>query len=112
MLVTAAATEELFFRGLLIGVMGRSGCPGPVAFTLSVLLFVAYHVPYAWLNPAWASYGNFGSAVQAAIGNALFLGILFSTVFVASRGRLLGPVLAHALTNMVPGALYLRHLGG
>ena len=108
MCVTAAATEEFFFRGVLIGGLVHSGVRPLLAGAVSSALFVAYHVPYAYFSPHWESQGHFVNAIYAALGNALVLSIAFSGVYVASRRHLLAPFVAHALTNMVPVALYLQ----
>lgn len=112
MCATAAATEEFFFRGVVQGSLSRWRIPSWAAGAVATLMFVAYHVPYAYMSPQWASHGNIPAAIGAAAGNALFVGALLSVVYVVSGRHLLGPWMAHALTNMVPGALYLqRHFG-
>jgi membrane protease YdiL (CAAX protease family) len=112
MCVTAAATEEYFFRGVIQGFLSHSHMPSWTAAAVATVLFVAYHVPYAYGSPRWASHGNLTAATAAAVTDAFLVGALLSAAYVASRRHLLGPWVAHALTNMVPGALYLqRHFG-
>jgi membrane protease YdiL (CAAX protease family) len=108
MCVTAAATEEYFFRGVMLGGLAHSGVPSWVSAAIATVAFVVYHIPYAYTSPHWTSHGNLTAAVGTATANALLAGALFSAVYVASRRHLLAPWLAHALTNMVPGALYLQ----
>ncbi len=46
LVVTAATTEEVFFRGFLLRSMLRLGCRPLSAVLLSALVFAVYHLPY------------------------------------------------------------------
>ena len=67
MLVTAGFTEEVFFRGILQARLSRwlesdiRGC------LLAAFLFGIYHLPYAFFDVSWPTYGNWLWAVTAVI---------------------------------------------
>lgn len=56
---TVATTEEVFFRGILQSRLSNWIRNEPVALVLATIAFALYHLPYAYLNPAWPSAGNF-----------------------------------------------------
>jgi membrane protease YdiL (CAAX protease family) len=58
LLLTAAFTEEFFFRGVLQTRLARWIGSPPAAVALTSVLFGLYHLPYALLNPRWPSYGD------------------------------------------------------
>lgn len=61
-LATAGFTEEFFFRGFLQTRAERlTGSPW-IAVLLVTLAFGLYHVPFAYLNPAWPTAGEIGRA--------------------------------------------------
>jgi membrane protease YdiL (CAAX protease family) len=112
MSATAAATEEFFFRGVVQGFLSQSRLRSWAAGAVSTVLFVAYHVPYAYESPHWESHGSMTAAMTAAAADAFLVGALLSAAYIASRRHIFSPWVAHALTNMIPGALYLQqHLG-
>jgi membrane protease YdiL (CAAX protease family) len=103
LLLTAAFTEEFFFRGVLQTRLARWTGSHPAAVVLTSLLFGLYHLPYALLNPRWPSYGDPAAAFAAAMGQGVVGGLILGFVFVRARGNLLAPVVMHALINSVPG---------
>jgi membrane protease YdiL (CAAX protease family) len=103
LLLTAAFTEEFFFRGVLQTRLARWSGSQLAAVALTALLFGLYHLPYALLNPRWPSYGDPAAALAAAMGQGVVGGLILGFVFVRARGNLLAPVLVHALINSVPG---------
>jgi membrane protease YdiL (CAAX protease family) len=103
LLLTAAFTEEFFFRGVLQTRLARWTGSHPAAVVLTSLLFGLYHLPYALLNPRWPSYGDPAAAFASAMGQGVVGGVILGFVFVRARGNLLAPVVMHALINSVPG---------
>jgi membrane protease YdiL (CAAX protease family) len=103
LLLTAAFTEEFFFRGVLQTRLARWTGSQPAAVALTAVLFGLYHLPYALLNPRWPSYGDPAAAFAAAMGQGVVGGLILGFLFVRARGNLLAPVVLHALINSVPG---------
>lgn len=107
MCVTAAATEEFFFRGVLqarlVALFGsRFG-----GILVAAFLFGLYHLPYAYCR--WPSAGNWTKAVQSALETGLPLGLIFGWLYERSQ-NLLAPILAHALTNSLSGMVLVDRL--
>jgi membrane protease YdiL (CAAX protease family) len=75
--IASAASEELFFRGLLTSVLGL------VASSLAFGLLHQMRGRVRWVWAAWATV----------------MGFLFGALFLAT-GSLLGPLLAHAIINI------------
>ena len=96
--IASAASEELFFRGLLASTFG---------LILSSLAFGLLHQMRGRVRWVWAGW-------------ATVMGFLFGALFLAT-GSLLGPLLAHAAIN-VANLRFIRdtdvdppkrrHLGG
>jgi hypothetical protein len=76
--VASAIAEELFFRGLLVPMLG---------LVLSSLAFGALHQLRGRVGWIWALW-------------AAVMGLLFGGLFVAT-GSLVGPILAHATINVL-----------
>lgn len=109
-LVTAGFTEEFFFRGFLQGRLYRAFGRAWPAILITSLLFGAYHLPYAYMNPRWPSHGDWRAAFGAAFGQGVPGGLILGVVFHRSRGNLFAPVTVHALINLFPIVLSLaRH---
>jgi membrane protease YdiL (CAAX protease family) len=106
MMVTAAFTEEFFFRGVLQSRLSRwlGKVPG---LLIASLLFGLYHLPYAYLSPRWPSHGDMAAALSAALGQGIIGGLILGTVYARARGNLLAPVLVHALINAVPAMVLI-----
>jgi membrane protease YdiL (CAAX protease family) len=110
MVLTAAGTEEFFFRGVLqtrLRVALRSRL---LAIGVTAVLFAAYHVPYAYYNASWGTQYNLAGAIRAAAETGLPLGVVLGGVFAISGESLPVSVLAHALINSFPGMVVLQKL--
>jgi membrane protease YdiL (CAAX protease family) len=103
LLATAAATEEFFFRGVLMTRLHAKLGAVP-ALLISSFLFGLYHLPYAYLHPRWPSHGDWDAALVAAFGQGGIGGLILGGVFLMARGNLLAPVVVHALINLPPVA--------
>ncbi len=111
MLFTAGFTEEFFFRGT-IQTRLASLCRSNIwAIVITTILFIIYHIPYAYLNPHWPSYGNFFDAVVAASVNGALGGIVLGFVYVYAKKNLLAPIIVHAFINALP-AMTIIKFGG
>lgn len=111
MLFLAGFTEELFFRGFLqTRVEALTGSRWGAVLVVA-LLFGFYHLPYAYLNPSWPSYGDWGAAWVAALGQGVPGGLILGALYVVSRGNLLACVVLHSLINAAP-AMTMIHFGG
>lgn len=110
MLVTAAFTEEFFFRGVLLTRLSRLFRSNVAAVIVSAALFGVYHLPYAYLNPNWPSHGDWGAAWGSAMAQGGVMGLVLGTVYVMSRANLLAPVILHALVNSLPATVQLARL--
>jgi membrane protease YdiL (CAAX protease family) len=86
MMLTAAFTEEFFFRGV----------------------FGLFHWPYAYLVPHWPSHGALWAALQAAMAVGLIGGVLLGAVYELSGRNVLACAVVHALINAVPGMTQVR----
>jgi len=104
-MVTAAFTEEVFFRGLIQrSVTERTGS-NTVGVLVATIAFSLYHVPYAYLNPAWPSAGDLGHAVQLAFANGVPGGVIIGLLFIRSRHNLTAPILVHAAVDWIPATI-------
>ena len=97
LLLTAASTEEFFFRGVLL-TRCRSWLGSDwLAICISAVCFGLYHLPYAALDlgqrggilPSWLDAFGVGTAG----------GLVLGWVFVRARGNLVASIVAHALMN-------------
>ena len=90
-----AASEELFFRGLLLAFLTlRLGAPSPLAVALTSVAFGLAHLlpkPWAWPFAVWAAWE----------------GILLGAVYLAS-GSLFTVVLAHAIHDVAGFVVFAR----
>jgi membrane protease YdiL (CAAX protease family) len=101
-LLTAAFTEEFFFRGVLQrAISGRFGSAA-LGIAVTSVAFSLYHMPYAYWNPFWPSAGDPLHALQLAFVNGLLGGVVLGAVFVRSRGSILPGVLLHGFINWIP----------
>ncbi len=111
MLFLAGFTEEVFFRGFIqTRVEALTGSRWGAVIVVA-LLFGFYHLPYAYLNPAWPSHGDWGAAWVAAMGQGVPGGLILGALYVVSRGNLLACVVLHSLINAAP-AMTMIHFGG
>lgn len=107
MCITAATTEEFFFRGILqsrLMTLLRSRFAGILG---TALLFGLYHLPYAYF--CWPAAGNWETAIHSALETGVPLGLLLGWLYARSQ-NLLAPIVAHALINSLPGMLIVEKL--
>jgi membrane protease YdiL (CAAX protease family) len=112
MMVLAGFTEEVLFRGFLQTRIERLVHSRWVAVVITAFFFGLYHLPYAYLNPRWPSYGDWGAAWGAALGNGIPGGLVLGGLYVVSRGNLVACVLLHSLINAAPAMTMLQFGGG
>jgi membrane protease YdiL (CAAX protease family) len=108
MLMTAGFTEEFFFRGFLQNRLEQITASPVAAVLLASLAFGVYHLPYAYLNPAWPSAGDWGAAWSAAMGQGVIGGLVLGTVYLKGGRNLLAPVIVHAFINAFPATTLIR----
>ena len=111
LLLTAAFTEEFFFRGVLQARLTDWTRSRVAGVLITALLFGIYHIPYAFLEPAWPSYGDLGAATRVALWEGGLGGLILGTVFVFAKRNLVASILVHACINLLP-ALALLKFGG
>jgi membrane protease YdiL (CAAX protease family) len=102
LLGTVATTEEVFFRGIMQSRLAALWHNQMLALMLTTVAFALYHVPYAYLNPAWPSAGDLPAAVRLAAVNGLVGGLALGTVYWRSGGNLVAAIVLHALIDLVP----------
>jgi membrane protease YdiL (CAAX protease family) len=110
MLLTAAVTEEFFFRGVLQRRLTAALRSRLLAIGVVAVLFALYHVPYAYHKPGWGTQHNLLGAIRAAAETGLPLGVLLGGVFAIAGDSLAASVLAHALINSLPGMVVVQRL--
>jgi membrane protease YdiL (CAAX protease family) len=101
LLLTAATTEEVFFRGVLQATVARATARPVLALIVSLVAFIAYHVPYAYLRPGWGANGDLSDAVGLAITNGLLGGLPLGIVYWRS-GNLWCAITLHAAIDLIP----------
>lgn len=106
-LLTAASTEEIFFRGILQTRLSDLLRSNFWAIVASSILFGLYHVLYAYLSPHWPSVGNWSKALWYAMETGAPMGLALGTLYAVSRRNLLAPIVVHALINTLPGMVLL-----
>lgn len=112
MMLTAGFTEEFLFRGFLQTRLEKLVRSRWLAVIPASLLFGIYHLPYAYLNQRWPSYGDLGDAWIAALGNGVPGGLLLGALYVVSRGNLLACAVLHSLINASQAMTLIRFGGG
>jgi membrane protease YdiL (CAAX protease family) len=105
LLSTAAFTEEFFFRGLLQTRLQERLRSTFAAVAITAVLFGLYHLPYAYLNPRWPSYGQWGEAVAMALGQGIPAGVILGLLYKRAGMNLWAPVATHALINSLPATV-------
>ena len=112
LLLTAAFTEEFFFRGVLqtrLTDWTRSRVAGVL---ITAVLFGAYHIPYAYLKPSWPTYGDLGAAIPVAMWEGGLGGLILGAVFVFAKRNLVAAILVHALIDLLPAVALIKFGGG
>jgi protein-S-isoprenylcysteine O-methyltransferase Ste14/membrane protease YdiL (CAAX protease family) len=102
LLCTVAATEEIFFRGLLQTRLANRLRSDAAGWVLASLAFTVYHVPYTYLNPSWPSAGHLGPAIQLAAANGLVAGAVIGAVYWRSGRNLFAAMVLHACVDLIP----------
>lgn len=102
MLLTAGFTEEFFFRGFLQTRLEALLHSRIAALLAASAAFGLYHLPYAYLNPAWPSAGDWGAAWMAALGQGIPGGLILGGVYLLSGRNLVAAVVLHSLINAFP----------
>ncbi|MHB8793186.1 MAG: CPBP family intramembrane glutamic endopeptidase [Thermoleophilia bacterium] len=108
MLLTAGFTEEYFFRGILQTRIVRSINSRFWGVVVVSILFGFYHLPYAYLNPDWPSYGDWTAAIGSALGQGIPMGIALGAVYEKSKNNLLACVIMHSLFNALPAVAMIN----
>jgi len=108
MLLLAGFTEEVFFRGFLQTRVERLVRSPWGAVAIVSVLFGLYHLPYAYLNPAWPSAGDWGAASAAAMGNGLLGGVVLGALYAWSGRNLVPCILLHSLIDAAPAMTLLN----
>lgn len=109
--VTAAFTEEFFFRGIVQGRLGSWFQSKLWAVLVTSVLFGMYHIPYAYLNPNWPTHGQLGAAIGVAMGEGIIGGLILGAVYERSGRNLVAAVLVHTLIDTLP-AMTIIKFGG
>jgi len=97
-LITAALTEEIFFRGVLQSHLARLTGSDARACLITALLFGLYHLPYAYFSNDWSTHGNLPWAVSSVLAEQMVTGVLLGFLWLRTR-NIAAPVLFHALVN-------------
>jgi membrane protease YdiL (CAAX protease family) len=108
LLVTVGFTEEFFFRGILQTRLAELFESNLFAVLAVSVLFGLYHVPYAYLDPHWSSYGDLGAAFKAAMFNGILGGVVIGVVYVKAKGNLVACMIVHALIDVFPAMTQIR----
>jgi membrane protease YdiL (CAAX protease family) len=108
LLFTTGVTEEIFFRGVLQTRLTAAFRSNVLGVIVTSILFGLYHVPYAYLNPNWPSYGDLAGALQAGLVNGMLGGVVLGFVYVMARGNLVAAIIVHALIDVFPAMTHIR----
>lgn len=100
MLATAGFTEEMFFRGILQARLSRLLGSDIRGCLLTAFFFGIYHLPYAFFDVSWPTYGNWLWAVTAVITEQMVAGLLLGVLWMRTH-NLGASVLCHALINTI-----------
>ena len=111
MLLLAATTEEVFFRGVLQTRLHAWFRSHFWAVAVCSVLFGLYHLPYAYLNPNWPSAGDWGDAFRMAMSNGILGGVVLGVIYARSR-NLLAVMVTHAFINAFPAMSLLKGMFG
>lgn len=111
LLVTAAFTEELFFRGVLQNRISRWTSSTAAGVAIAATLFALYHLPYAWLHPAWPTSGDLPAALRVSLVEGLPGGLLLGIVYAAAGRNLVAAIVVHAAIDWLPVTTMIRFGG-
>lgn len=108
MMITAGFTEEFFFRGVLQTRFVRATNSRLFGVAAASIMFGLYHLPYAYLNPNWPSYGDLTAALGTAMSETVLVSILIGWLYERTDHNLLACVVMHSLFNTLPAATMLK----
>jgi membrane protease YdiL (CAAX protease family) len=102
--------EEVIFRGVLLGVLLRSG-PRRRAVVVSSALFGLWHLPPAFSDASGKGTAEAVGVIVGTIAVTTVAGVLFAWLRIRS-GSLVAPILGHIATNSFAyvGAVVALHL--
>lgn len=106
-MLATAATEEVFFRGLLQTRLAAALRSDLGALLIAAVVFGLYHLPYAYFSPQWPTHGNLAWALGSVLTEQAPMGLLFGALWLRHR-NLAAPVVAHALLNTLALAPMLQ----
>ena len=98
-LVTAASTEEIFFRGILQSRFSRLMKSELRSCLVIAFLFGIYHLPYAYYSIYWASHWDILWAVTGVLSEQMITGVVLGILWWRTH-NIAGPMLFHALVNL------------
>lgn len=108
MFITAGFTEEFFFRGFLQTRFQNVFKSNIISIVLTSFAFGFYHLPYAYLNPQWPSYGNLQDAVSLAFSQGVPAGLILGTVYSRTGYNLMASIIVHTMINALPAMLVFK----
>ena len=112
-LITAAGTEEIFFRGILQQRIARALRSELRACLIAAFLFGIYHLPYAYFLSDWPTHGNFTWAFSSVLVEQMMAGLILGILWLRTR-NIAATILFHALVDtiaimtMLPAMLHIR----
>ena len=112
LLFTAGFTEEFMFRGFIQTRLAKVVKYRWTAILITAFLFGLYHIPYAYLNPNWPSYGDLPAAISAAMGQGVAGGLVLGWLYEKYDHNLLAVVIVHASINTLPATTMIKFGGG
>lgn len=110
-LVTAATTEETFFRGILQSRLSRLVGSELRSCLVTAFLFGVYHLPYAYFSSSWPTHGNLLWAVSSVLAEQMMMGLILGVLWLRTH-NIAAPVLLHALVNTIAIMTMLKFGGG
>ena len=112
LIFTAGFTEEFFFRGVVQTRLAEFAGSRILAIAGTSIMFGLYHLPYAYMNPRWPSYGDWYAAFGASMGQGVIGGIILGVVYERSGKNLFAPVVVHTLINLFPAMTMIKFGAG
>ena len=110
-LVTAATTEETFFRGILQSRLSRFVGSELRSCLVTAFLFGIYHLPYAYFSSSWPTHGNLVWAVSSVLAEQMMMGLVLGVLWLRTH-NIAAPVLLHALVDTIAIMTMLKFGGG